>query len=381
MKKLVGLCAIGASILVAVFLTSIKEVPAKKQTAQAPMNVAVVNIWPQKVQDIITGHATVRARWETNLTAEVAGRVLRVSYLLLQGESFKTGDELAVIEDSTYRSAFASAKSKLATAMRQYREEQERALVAKENWLVSGIQGEASELTLRTPQLTEFKAAVDAAVAEAEKAKYDLGQTKILAPYDGVVVDRSINPGDTLQVGTALAKVYDRKVFDVAIALNAKQFSRLAKNPIGSSVQLFAGDSKENWLGHIIRVDQSIDSENRWRNVHVEVTETDGLLPGQFVTALIPGKIYSDAFAVPESLISSDGTVWFVDKDNKLQNLMGNILFYANDNAVLAIPENFQPPLSATANRDIYLPGTRVNQVITKNVPSLYFSLVSGEHQ
>jgi RND family efflux transporter MFP subunit len=76
--------------------------------------------------------------------------------------------------------------------------------------------------TLRTdglvsaPQLEEAEARRDSAQSEKEAARtrvitarQQLARTEVRAPFDGVVVDRKVNGGDTAQVGKELLKVID----------------------------------------------------------------------------------------------------------------------------------------------------------------------------
>lgn len=372
MKKFFGLLAITISIIVVTFFTSIKEVPAKRHEVAAPITVPITNIARQIKQDKITAHGTVQPRWQTTLTSEVNGRVLNISEQLLEGARFEKGAPLINIENSQYKAALAKAESDLATTERQLLEEQKRAAIALENWQASGIEGEASELTLRIPQLKELKAAVASAKAEVQRTQYDLSQTKVKAPYTGVAIERMVNPGSTLQVGSEVAKIYDNRIYEISLALNNNQFARLPKQPIKTRVLISDTYSEKYWQGIIIRLDQRFDETNRWRNVHIEITETEGLLPGQFVTVDIPGKTYKDTLSIPEKLIGSDGKIWFVDNNDYLQYFQADILFYDNENAIVKAPENISVPLSATANRDIYLPGTTVTPFMQENDIAAY---------
>lgn len=372
MKKFFGLLAITISIIVVTFFTSIKEVPAKRHEVSTPITVPITKIERQIIQDKITVHGTVQPRWQTILTSEVNGRVLNISDQLLEGARFEKGTLLVNIENSEYKAALAKAKSDLSISERQLLEEQQRAAIALENWQASGIEGEASQLTLRVPQLKELKAAVVSAKAEVQRTQYNLAQTQVKAPYTGVVVERMINPGSTLQIGSEVAKIYDNRVYEIALALNNNQFARLPKQPLKSRVLISDTYSGKYWQGEIIRLDQHFDETNRWRNVHIEITKTEGLLPGQFVTVDIPGQTYKDTLTIPEKLIGGDGKVWFVDNNDYLQYFQAEILFYDDGRAIVKVPENISVPLSATANRDIYLPGTTVAPLIQQNDMTAY---------
>lgn len=370
MKKYIGLLTLISAIGIAVLLTATRAEPLKKPKIEATITVPTIELRTDSVQDRIIANGTIQPRWQTTLSSEVSGRVLSVSNQLLEGATFKQGQPLIEIENSDYRAALSEAKSELASVKRQFEEEQKRAQIAKENWDSSGIEGKPSALTLRQPQLQELKAQLESAKATLQRAEYDLSQTKIIAPYNGVVIERMVNPGGTLQVGSDIATIYDSGIYEIAVPLNDKQFRRLPNQPIGQDV-IFS-DSEEHAVGHgkIIRIDQRIDPTNRWRNVHIEITDTQNLLPGQFVTVAIPGKQYEHALTVPEKYIGSDGSVWYVDDQNRLQKFSANILFVSNHNAVIN-PSNALPdPLQLTINRNTYLPGAKVIPEIQFNAQS-----------
>jgi len=370
MKKYIGLLTLISAIGIAVLLTATRAEPPKKPKIEAKITVPTIELRTESIQDRIIANGTIQPRWQTTLSSEVSGRVLSVSNQLLEGAKFKQGQPLIEIESSDYRAALSEAKFELASVKRQYEEEQQRAQIAKENWQESGIEGKPSTLTLRQPQLEELKAQFESAKAAVQRAEYDLSQTRITAPYNGVVIERMVNPGSTLQVGSDIATIYDSGIYEIAVPLNDKQFRRLPNQPIGLDV-IFS-DSEEHAIGHgkIIRIDQRIDPTNRWRNVHIEITETKNLLPGQFVTVAIPGKQYEHALTIPEKFIGSDGSVWFVDDQNRLQQFSADVLFVSNHNAVINPSDALPDPLQLTINRNTYLPGAKVVPEIQFNTQS-----------
>ncbi|MEX0304508.1 MAG: efflux RND transporter periplasmic adaptor subunit [Leisingera sp.] len=231
---------IGAAVLTAaaafVAYPADENPPAEEPEAPQRMLAEVHILKPEARHATITTHGQVSPRWQSRLSAEVGGRVVSVSSSLLTGARFQKGETLARIEDSTYRSAAASARSALATAERALLEEGQRGKLALENWEASGLGGEATGLTLRRPQLAEARAGVEAARAALAQAEYELQQTRITAPFDGVVASRSLNPGEVVQAGTQIAEVFDTSVFEVTAPLSASQFVQLGASEGATAV-------------------------------------------------------------------------------------------------------------------------------------------------
>ena len=65
---------------------------------------------------IVEAHGTVLPKTESNLVAEVSGRVVRVSSALVSGGFFAEGDLLVEIERVDYEDALEQSRARLASA-------------------------------------------------------------------------------------------------------------------------------------------------------------------------------------------------------------------------------------------------------------------------
>lgn len=363
MARMIGPLALIVASAAAVVLTALEDEPHVKTEAQAPMTVSYETIEPRIVTDVVVGHGVAAPRWQTTLASEVSGRVVWVSDEFVSGNRVLEGDVLAVVNSTNYETELARARSDLAVARRILSEERQRADIAARNWVDSGFEDEPSDLVLREPQLEEARAAVDAAEAAVRNAEYKLAKTRIVAPYDGVIVRRSIGPGDFVRTGDEIGRLFDSEVFEVPVPLSMEELDRLNPDLPAASAVLHAQHGNAAWTGSVVRVEQAIDSRNLWRNVVIQITDTDGLLPGQFVTAEIKARTYSDVFAIPEYLPGHDGTVWFVDGDDRLQSFVPDVLFRDTDNLYVRRSSGIGPLLRATIARPAYLPGVKVQPV------------------
>ncbi|WP_052248796.1 efflux RND transporter periplasmic adaptor subunit [Leisingera sp. ANG-Vp] len=339
------------------------EIPPAGETEAPQQMLADVHILkPEARRATVTTHGQVRPRWQSRLSAEVGGRVVSVSSSLLTGARFQQGELLAQIEDSTYRSAAASARSELATAERALLEEEQRGKLALENWKASGLGGQASGLTLRQPQLAEARAAVDAARAALAQAEYELQQTRITAPFDGVVASRSLNPGEVVQAGSQIAEVFDTSVFEATAPLSASQFAQLG-TAAGAKAVLSSAEGG-TWQGQVVRIDPSVDTENRWINAVIQMQPGASVMPGQFVTIKLQGRRHDALYAVPEGLISPKGQVWYLTPQDRLQAFEADPVFTANGVAYIIPPQGAAEELRLAAPRSGYLRGAAVQSRI-----------------
>ncbi|MGH1379057.1 MAG: efflux RND transporter periplasmic adaptor subunit [Alphaproteobacteria bacterium] len=363
MKRFIGVISIIVAMGFVTVLTMINEEPEERDELKGLMQVHVVKVKPEKVIDRITGHGQVNPRWQTALSSEVSGRVLSVSEKFLSGTEFNQGDVLAAIDDKAYIAALKTAKSDLATAQRIFKEEQQRSKIAADNWKSSGFKSKPSGLVLRKPQLAEAQANIESAKAVITKAEYDWAQTKITAPYDGVVIERVINPGDFLQTGSLIGRVYDRSLYDIIVPLSMDDIARLPQGLQKGSVTIYSTRTNQTWSGKVSRIEQVVDPQNRWQNVVITITDTKGLLPGEFVNVEFEGRAYDKVLAIPENIPANNGSVWYVDAQHRLQNFTPDTLFRKNGILFVHAPFEKRNTLHVTAGSDAFLPDVKVEPI------------------
>jgi RND family efflux transporter MFP subunit len=151
------------------------------------------------------GRVVTRPGHQATLSAELSGRVVTVN--AVEGQIVKKGDVLAELDrreyDAMLREAVATAGEAFARMKgRRSDLKRSRSLVA------SGALARTDEDHVR-----EEKGAAEwrlvASNASAARARALLAKTRVIAPIDGVVVSRSIEPAETVAAGTPLFVVAD----------------------------------------------------------------------------------------------------------------------------------------------------------------------------
>lgn len=310
--------------------------------------VSVTDVSPRSKQAEITAYGEVTSRNQLSITSQVSGQIIYISPNFLTGKTFNKGEVLLEIEPIAYQQSLANALATLADAKLALAEEQLNNEQAKQEWLQSGLATEqASELVLRHPQLAVAKANVTLATNSVAKAKYDLAQTKLVAPFDALVVSKDVQVGTNIQVGTALAQLYDISLFEISLPLSYQQWQLLPKNSPESlkdmHVQLTDETNGTTWLAKVDRYEQHINSQNRQRALVVTVERpielTQPLFPGTFVKATITGNAIEQLWQLPASALIDNNTVWQVNDEGLLMQLPVNLVFSMND-AVYVQPLN-----------------------------------------
>lgn len=304
--------------------------PQLEPEAPAPIapTVRVMIAEPESVQLLVHSQGTVEPRTESELIPEVAGRVAWMSPALVSGGVFEADEVLLRIEDEDYeaaveqaRASFAQAEAEAANARFEY----QRRLSLQERNLVSQSDIEAADRRLKVAE-----AAWDGAASGLARAQRDLERTRIAAPFAGMVRSKSVDVGQFLARGTAVATLYATDAVEVRLPLADEQLAFL-NLPLGMPVgfetdsapvvtleAVFAGQAL-SWEGQVVRTEGEIDPRSRMVHVVARVEPDARPIPiGLFVEATIAGNRVDGIVTLPRAALRDGNRVLVVDADNRL---------------------------------------------------------------
>ena len=348
-KKYIGVFfLLGAVLLMAWLFSSNTEEEIRANNNGLP-RVTVLSLTPHKQAIPIASQGNVSARWRSVLTSDVSGRVIYVSPALYMGGEFKQGDVLLRLDDGPYRVLRAEAESALATAQQQLLQEQLQATRAKQDWHLSGLSGEPSDLLLRKPQLHAVELQVKAAQITLQRAKHNLKNTHITAPYDGATISRRISLGDYLAAEVDIAEIYEREHLQVHLPVALAQLTQLSSAQ--TSIILRSADGSQQWQADVVRQSKVIDPKSRQATViaelHADIPSEDLPLLGQYVAAELKAGELDNILKVPQDCISGDSRIWYVDEKSTLQLLEHQYLSQSKQHVYLqAAIDGFAKELS-----------------------------------
>ena len=285
----------------------------------------------------VQSQGTVTPRTQTIIAPEVSGRVISVSPAVTAGGFFRKGDVLITLDPVDFHLAVTQAKLEVARAKLRLAQEEAEAEVALREWKELG-QGEGTPLSLRQPQRAEAKAAVAASESALERTQRDLDRTELRAPFDGRVRSESVDVGQFLSKGAAVARVYAIDYAEVRLPLDDRELEfldlplayREDDDNIGPDVTLqahFAGKARR-WSGTVVRTEGEIDPKTRMVNVVARVADPYGrnnesgrppLAVGLFVEAQIQGRTLKNVIVLPRRAFRESKTVIIIDSENRLR--------------------------------------------------------------
>jgi len=296
-----------------------------------PVSIRYISAKSYPSRITVLGEVTPRDR--STVKASVTGRIDYISDRLRVGGIVKSGEVLMGLEKSNFLVQLAEAESRLKTSRLNVLKEERETQEARKNWQRSGIKGKpSSPLALRQPQLEAARAEYSAAMAALENARVQLAHTRVKAPYDAVVLERAVHPGETVFAGDQVATLYSLSTMEIGISLDAAQWASLSQPVETTTARLTDPSQDAAWNAAVVRKSMHLDRETRLRMLFLEVrnplNQTPPLLPGTFVRVELKGKKVAGLLCIPEAAQTKAGLVWLVDSQNRLRAHRTEPVFY-----------------------------------------------------
>ena len=253
------------------------------QTAALP--VVTADVVRETVSNFLVATTTLSAERSLDVVARAGGEVVEV--LVEEGDAVREGQLLAQLDPSDARLALAEAQAHYDNIQREYTRTAE---LAKHGGVTDQeLENQRYQIELRTIAL--------------DRSRQQLADTEVRSPITGIVVERSVNRGATISANTRLFHVLDPDPLLAVIHIpDAGRQSLRA----GQGVQIQAAGGVQA-TGVIDRISPVVEAESGTVKVTVELdgagTDAGALVPGSFVTVLVPTETRPNAVVVPKRAI------------------------------------------------------------------------------
>ncbi|MGJ8638058.1 MAG: efflux RND transporter periplasmic adaptor subunit [Opitutaceae bacterium] len=329
MKALLPILIIGAAIGLFSALVMLKPEPETVEVIRPITSVEVITVQPSSVQLTVESQGTLLPSVETDLIAEVSGRVIGVADSFRVGNRFSKGDLLLTIDPADYVAAAAARAAEVANAELALAQEAALAEQAAADWDSLG-DGKPSDLTLRKPQLKQASALLASAQAALQKANRDLERTQITAPYDGVVLSKHVDLGQfvTANPGNPISRIYSTQSAEIRLPMTEEEATFLDRK---SKRQRFVQLSRPNadvsatWTARLARIEDNINPNSRLLYAVAELTkpfEPSSDLPalrrGTFMKGSIEGRSLQNVYSLPRYALRGSNSLYVLTDENTL---------------------------------------------------------------
>jgi multidrug efflux system membrane fusion protein len=298
--------------------------PVKASRAAAAVPVTVANVSKRDMPIYLTGLGVVQASFTVGIRAQVDGKLEQV--LFKEGEHVRKGDVLAKIDLRLYQAALDQAKARMAQDQAQLISAQKdlqrsRTLVDKNFQTQQVVDQQQSKVD-------QFIASIDADRAAIETAQTQLDYTSIVAPSDGRMGVRMIDPGNIVHASDSapIATLTLTKPSAVMFTLSARALNdvrdAMARGPVEVTA-LSQDNLRTLGKGTLLLIDNMVDQASATMRLKAMfANEDEQLWPGDFVNARVSLEVRRDALTIPSVAIQRgpDGIfTWVVGEGDVVQ--------------------------------------------------------------
>ncbi|MBL8952241.1 MAG: efflux RND transporter periplasmic adaptor subunit [Myxococcaceae bacterium] len=298
-------------------LVACSEGKAPPKTKPAPL-VTTAKVATEDVPVLVRGPVDIRPVAQADLGSKTVGYLDAV--LVDRGDVVKKGQVLALVRPSELPDQLAAARNTVAqaeAARTLAKTNLERAQKLAPNGLVS-----QQDLANATNAAAAAEAQFGAAQSQLGALGVRLGETRLEAPYDGVVITRRLDPGAL--IGPATPPALTIAKIDVVRAFLAATEDQAIHLQVGQTARVFVAGSAEPVTGRVQRIAPGFDPVTRTLDAEIHLPNSDGRLrPGMYGKGEIETEVKPGAVVVPLEAVqlANDKAFVFVVKGETVQRV------------------------------------------------------------
>lgn len=253
------------------------------ENAPVPVELATLETGP--IEDTLRFSSTLRAEKQIQILSRTAGQVRARN--VEEGDVVKANAILARIEATEQNLAINRIDNDLAQARRTYEREK-----------TAFKQGLSSEQALE-----RAKFEVDRLEIARRDARRSLGHTVVRAPIAGTVTKRLIKYGDLVVPNQPLFEIIDLDTLVAEVFVPEKD---LPKVRLAGAARLVSPSGRPLPSGVVERIAPVVDPRSGTVKVTLDLPDTTGLRPGQFVDVHLVVAAEDSALLLPRRALVYD---------------------------------------------------------------------------
>jgi RND family efflux transporter MFP subunit len=166
--------------------------------------------------------------------------------------------------------------------------------------------------------LSEAEANLDSARAGTDAAAVTTSYARIVAPFDGLITEKLVDPGNLVSPGTPLLRMEDTRAFELDVRLDESRAAGV-RPQAAVAVVVDGANGPTTHAGRVTEVARAIDSDTRTVLVTIALPASPGTLaPGMFGRAAFTGSARR-LLTVPDGALVRNGqltSVFVVDGEH-----------------------------------------------------------------
>jgi membrane fusion protein (multidrug efflux system) len=286
------------------------------EAATAPVHVQKGTVSEQPMPEYLTLTGSLRASQQSDIAADANGKVLQA--LVERGQAVKAGQVIATLDarSATLTATAAQAQSNLAQSqLVQAQRECDRVKHLLETGAIS-----QAEFDRQTSQCTGQQFSATAAEAQQQSAAKLLGDTRIRAPFDGIIGEKLVNVGQYVEPSTKVASIYAADPLRLQLTVPEANLASIHEGVVVTFSVAAFGD--EQFTGTIKYISPNVRESSRDLVTEAIVPNGDGRLrPGMFAVARLELGEQKKPVVAASALARDDASarLFVVGADSRVQ--------------------------------------------------------------
>lgn len=285
----------------ALFLSSCSQQESKATKDPVKVKTRVVEQSVTEGTQIYPG--TIEETSGSSLSFPTMGTISGIT--VHEGQRVKSGQLIASLDETTLQSAYATAEAALSQANDAY----QRMKQLHDNNSLPEIQWVEVQSKLRQAQSAE------------EIARKNLADSKLYAPFSGVISIKSVDNGQNVMPGQEVVKLVKIDNVKVCVPIPENEISNIS---IGARVEIIvpALDNR-TFSGTIVEKGIAANSITRTYDVKAAVNNVDGvLMPGMLCSLYLDSGKESLSIIIPSNVVQLDdnnNSIVWINKGGKAE--------------------------------------------------------------
>jgi HlyD family secretion protein len=281
-----------------------------------PAELTVIKPVSQDVVEVVVASGTLRAVRQSMVGAESSGVVESVE--VAEGDRVLTGDLLGRLKLGETDARLAGALAALRAAETTLRGEElqleqtnrelrrARDLAARKLVPVAELDNAESAFSVQQAQTDAARARLAEARAQVDQIRPEFGKREVRAPFNGVVIERMIEPGTQVSASTSWFTIAEMSATEIYVETDENNLGKLKVGQPAIAVAPAWPD--QSFPARLTQIGPNVDSE---RGVVGLRLTTENLpefaLPNMTIDINIEVKRSANALALPSSAVSLRG--------------------------------------------------------------------------
>ncbi|KIT14330.1 efflux RND transporter periplasmic adaptor subunit [Jannaschia aquimarina] len=297
--------------------------PALGQGGPSAVGVETVDV--RRLAETVPIFAEVVTGRDGEVATRVSGSVSVVD--AVEGNTVSEGDPLVTIDPELLSILLRRAEAEVSVAEAGLGVARARADTSRVAFdRVAGLQGTSAfsggrfddaqgELLEAERLIAEAEARLAVARAAEAEAAYNLERATVSAPFDGVVLEVLVNPGEFIQSGAPVVRLLDTTTLEIEASVPAR-FIDLMEPGLAVDATTETGEQFEVAVRALLPIETAATRTRPVRFAAPDLAEARTTAVGQSVTVMIPVDAPRDLLTVPkDALVQAQGgwTVFVVE--------------------------------------------------------------------